>query len=134
MLNQCVTLDVMQSALLSEKQSLRKELLNSGPVHPGISQEEPPEIPTKQLSQMKSLLESLVNETSQLSETGQFGGHVSEPETTNGNNLSNIREFRFTQRKDTQSEDRFASTTSSVETDSKIKLLFQRYEQLQEGV
>lgn len=66
MLNQCVTLDVMQSRLLSEKQSLRKELLHSGPVDPGVAQTEPPEIPSKQLSQMKSLLESLVNESSQL--------------------------------------------------------------------
>ena len=41
MLNQCVTWDAMQSALLSETESLRKEFLNSGPLHPGAAQTEP---------------------------------------------------------------------------------------------
>ena len=64
-LNQCVTWDAMQSALLSQKQSIQKELLNSGPVHLGVSQEEPPEVSSQQLSEINSLIESLVNETSQ---------------------------------------------------------------------
>lgn len=65
MLNNFVTLDVMESALQSETQSLREELLNSGPVDPGDAQTEPPEIPSEKLSEVNSSLESLVSETSQ---------------------------------------------------------------------